>query len=96
MGKFVTNTIGSRYINSQPFDLEKSFQDASPGVPMFVFLSPGVHHDAIAHLPADSRLLMPALFLLPPITRLHAMQAVLLSRAASQQLPAFLPASCQH
>jgi hypothetical protein len=41
MGRFVTNTIGSRYITSQPFDLERSFQDAAPGVPMFVFLSPG-------------------------------------------------------
>ena len=41
MGRFVTSTIGSRYITSQPFDLERSFQDAAPGVPIFVFLSPG-------------------------------------------------------
>jgi len=42
MGKFVTNVIGGRYVTSQPFDLERSFADASPATPMFIFLSPGV------------------------------------------------------
>lgn len=42
MAKFVTNTIGAQYTRSMPFDLERSFTDASPGVPIFVFLSPGV------------------------------------------------------
>lgn len=42
MGRFVTSMIGSRYVTSQPYDLDRSFQDSAPGVPMFVFLSPGV------------------------------------------------------
>lgn len=29
-------------MTSQPFNLERSFQDAQPGTPIFVFLSPGV------------------------------------------------------
>jgi len=42
MAKFVTNVIGSRYVSSAAFDLERSFADASPATPMFIFLSPGV------------------------------------------------------
>jgi hypothetical protein len=42
MRKFVTNMIGTKYVTSQPYDLERSFQDSSPGTPIFVFLSPGV------------------------------------------------------
>jgi hypothetical protein len=42
MRKFVTNMIGAKYVTSQPYDLERSFQDSSPGTPIFVFLSPGV------------------------------------------------------
>jgi hypothetical protein len=42
MKKFVTNMIGSKYVTSQPYDLERSFQDSAPGTPIFVFLSPGV------------------------------------------------------
>ena len=42
MKKFVTNIIGAKYVTSQPYDLERSFVDASPGTPIFVFLSPGV------------------------------------------------------
>ncbi|KAF6251999.1 flagellar outer dynein arm heavy chain beta [Scenedesmus sp. NREL 46B-D3] len=42
MRKFVTNMIGSKYVTSQPYDLERSFQDSAPGTPIFVFLSPGV------------------------------------------------------
>lgn len=42
MRKFVTNIIGAQYVTSQPYDLERSFADTSPGVPTFVFLSPGV------------------------------------------------------
>ncbi|PNW78281.1 hypothetical protein CHLRE_09g403800v5 [Chlamydomonas reinhardtii] len=42
MGRFVTNMLGAKYVTSQPYDLERSYQDASPGTPIFVFLSPGV------------------------------------------------------
>lgn len=42
MGRFVTNMLGAKYVASQPYDLERSFQDSSPGTPIFVFLSPGV------------------------------------------------------
>eukprot|EP00878_Enallax_costatus_P030256 GHUV01032930.1.p1 GENE.GHUV01032930.1~~GHUV01032930.1.p1 ORF type:complete len:334 (+),score=75.78 GHUV01032930.1:46-1002(+) len=42
MKKFVTNMIGAKYVTSQPYDLERSFQDSAPGIPIFVFLSPGV------------------------------------------------------
>jgi dynein heavy chain len=47
MKKFVTNMIGSKYVTSQPYDLERSFQDSAPGTPIFVFLSPGV--DVVRH-----------------------------------------------
>jgi len=39
---FVANLIGEKYTISQSFDLEKSFQDSRPDVPIFFFLSPGV------------------------------------------------------
>lgn len=42
MKKFVTNMIGAKYVTSQPYDLERSFMDSAPGIPIFVFLSPGV------------------------------------------------------
>lgn len=42
MGKFVTNVIGAKYVKSVQFDLERSFLDAAPETPIFVFLSPGV------------------------------------------------------
>jgi dynein heavy chain len=42
MGRFVTNMLGAKYVTSQPYDLERSFMDSSPGTPIFVFLSPGV------------------------------------------------------
>jgi dynein heavy chain len=42
MSKFVAGTLGKEYVTSQPFNLERSFQDAQPGTPIFVFLSPGV------------------------------------------------------
>eukprot|EP00891_Asterochloris_glomerata_P002883 jgi/Astpho2/2883/Aster-01037 len=42
MQRFVANTIGKEYTASQPFDLERSYADSSPGTPIFVFLSPGV------------------------------------------------------
>ncbi|KAL0038617.1 hypothetical protein WJX79_000048 [Trebouxia sp. C0005] len=42
MQRFVANTIGKEFTSSQQFDLERSFQDSSPGTPIFVFLSPGV------------------------------------------------------
>lgn len=40
--KFVAATLGREYTTSQPYSLERSFQDASPGTPIFVFLSPGL------------------------------------------------------
>lgn len=33
---------GKEYVTSQPYNLERSFADARPGTPIFVFLSPGV------------------------------------------------------
>eukprot|EP00879_Flechtneria_rotunda_P029616 GHRR01032042.1.p1 GENE.GHRR01032042.1~~GHRR01032042.1.p1 ORF type:complete len:1612 (+),score=608.41 GHRR01032042.1:122-4837(+) len=42
MRKFVTNMIGAKYVTSQPYDLERSFQDSAPGTPILMFLSPGV------------------------------------------------------
>jgi dynein heavy chain len=42
MGRFVQNMLGAKYVTSQPYDLERSYQDAAPGTPVFVFLSPGV------------------------------------------------------
>ncbi len=42
MKKFVTNMIGAKYVTSAPYDLPRSYADSSPGVPIFVFLSPGV------------------------------------------------------
>lgn len=38
MTKFVMTMLGARYVSSQSFDLEHSFQDSSPAVPIFVFL----------------------------------------------------------
>lgn len=31
MTKFVQSMIGPKYVTSQPYDLERSFQDSSPG-----------------------------------------------------------------
>ena len=42
LAAFVKTELGAEYITSQPFNLEKSFEDATPSVPMFIFLSPGV------------------------------------------------------
>ena len=42
MTKFVSAMLGQKFVTSQPYDLERSFQDSSAGVPIFVFLSPGV------------------------------------------------------
>jgi dynein heavy chain len=39
---YVSSTIGPQYVQSYPFNLEKSFEDAKPGTPIFIFLSPGV------------------------------------------------------
>lgn len=52
MRKFVTNIIGAQYVTSQPYDLERSFADTSPGVPTFVFLSPGVDVVRVRGLPS--------------------------------------------
>ncbi|KAF5834390.1 hypothetical protein DUNSADRAFT_8976 [Dunaliella salina] len=40
MTKFVATMLGEKFVTSQPYDLERSFQDSSAGVPIFVFLSP--------------------------------------------------------
>lgn len=42
MTKFVMNTLGKQYTRSLTFDLERSYADAAPSTPIFVFLSPGV------------------------------------------------------
>ena len=50
LGTFVKNTLGERYVTSDPFDLA-SFEDSAPGTPMFIFLSPGVDvAAAVEHL----------------------------------------------
>ena len=38
----MANQLGEKYTISQSFDLEKSFEDSRPDVPIFFFLSPGV------------------------------------------------------
>ena len=40
--QFVEAVLGSQFTESVPFNLERSFADAKPGTPIFVFLSPGV------------------------------------------------------
>jgi dynein heavy chain, axonemal len=42
MARFVRTVIDAKFTQSVPFNLERSFADASAAVPMFVFLSPGV------------------------------------------------------
>ena len=42
MISFVSNTIGKKYTQSVSFDLDKAYEDAKPGTPLFIFLSPGV------------------------------------------------------
>ena len=51
LGTFVKNTLGERYVTSDPFDLAAKFEDSAPGTPMFIFLSPGVDvAAAVEHL----------------------------------------------
>ena len=40
--KFVENVLGPVFVESVPYNLERSFEDSKPGTPIFVFLSPGV------------------------------------------------------
>ena len=42
LSTFVKSVVGAKYVTSVPFDLAESFKDSSPGVPIFIFLSPGV------------------------------------------------------
>ena len=42
LSMFVADIIGAKYTMSQPFNLEKSFEDTRCDVPVFFFLSPGV------------------------------------------------------
>ena len=42
MGMLVGDVMGAKYTVSQSFNLEKSFEDSRPDVPIFFFLSPGV------------------------------------------------------
>ena len=42
LSSFVASELGRDYVTSQPFDLDRSFADASAATPLFVFLSPGV------------------------------------------------------
>jgi dynein heavy chain len=40
--EFVKHVIGIQFTQSISFDLAKSYEDCSPGTPIFIFLSPGV------------------------------------------------------
>lgn len=40
--EFVKAQLGVQFTQSIPFHLEKSYEDCSPGTPIFIFLSPGV------------------------------------------------------
>jgi dynein heavy chain len=42
MREWVKAEIGAKYVDAIPFDLEVSFEDASPATPVFFLLSPGV------------------------------------------------------
>jgi len=42
LSTFVKSVIGPKYVTSKAFNLEESFEDASPSTPVFIFLSPGV------------------------------------------------------
>jgi len=42
VSEFVKQVIGVQFTQSIPFDLAKSYEDCSPGTPIFIFLSPGV------------------------------------------------------
>merc|ERR1711871_32633 len=42
LSTLVSDVMGSKYTVSAPFNLEKSYEDSRPEVPIFVFLSPGV------------------------------------------------------
>ena len=42
LSMFVADMLGAKYTMSQPFNLEKSYEDTRPDVPVFFFLSPGV------------------------------------------------------
>lgn len=42
LSSFVKEELGGEYITSLPFNLERSYEDAAPAVPIFIFLSPGV------------------------------------------------------
>ena len=42
MIQFVSKIMGKHFVTSMPFNLLESYKDSSPGVPIFVFLSPGV------------------------------------------------------
>ena len=51
LGTFVKNTLGERYVTSDPFDLAAKFEASAPGPPMIIFLSPGVDvAAAVEHL----------------------------------------------
>eukprot|EP00961_Rhodomonas_salina_P166218 2239765-Rhodomonas_salina.1 len=42
LSTFVKTVMGSKYITSQPFNLERSYRDVTPQTPVFFILSPGV------------------------------------------------------
>jgi dynein heavy chain len=42
LGMLVGDVMGTKYTISNPFNLEHSFEDSRPDVPIFFFLSPGV------------------------------------------------------
>jgi len=42
MTSFVSGLLGKEYVQSVTYNLARSFEDTEPGIPTFVFLSPGV------------------------------------------------------
>ena len=42
LSSFVRSIMGGKYVTSQAFNLERSYQDVSPQTPVFFILSPGV------------------------------------------------------
>ena len=39
--KFVTGSLGKKFVQSPPFDLSKSYQESNPTIPLVFVLSPG-------------------------------------------------------
>ncbi|KAJ1618499.1 dynein heavy chain and region D6 of dynein motor-domain-containing protein [Pavlovales sp. CCMP2436] len=60
---WVREALGARYGVALPFDLERSFTDASPAVPIFFLLSPGVDPTRAVRALADAHQLADGLLI---------------------------------